>query len=51
MLDLPVILMTVLHPGDLGLKGLLIVLFMLAFLIGVPVLIVGYIIYKVATRK
>jgi hypothetical protein len=51
MQDLPVTLMTVLHPGDLDLKSWLIILVVFGFMIVVPVLIVGFIIYKVATRK
>lgn len=43
--------MTVLHPGDLDLKSWLIILVMFALLLVLPVLIVGFLIYKVATRK
>jgi predicted PurR-regulated permease PerM len=38
------------HPGDLGITEWLMLLGMLGLLIGLPVVIVGFIIYKIATR-
>ncbi len=44
-------IMLLLHPGDLGVSGLLKLLAMLVVLFGLPVVIIGFIIYKIATRK
>ena len=44
-------LISVLHPGDLGLKWLLIILAMFIAVIVVPVFLIGFIIYKIATRR
>lgn len=44
-------LMSLLHPGDLGLEGLLIILVFFIFLIVLPVFLVGFIIYKVFSKK
>jgi hypothetical protein len=51
MTFLTTILMSVLHPGDLGLEGWLMLLALFFFLIVVPIFLVGFIIYKVATRR
>lgn len=51
MQDLTVALMSILHPGDLGLGGLLVLLIVFTFLMVVPVLLVVLIIYKIARRK
>lgn len=47
---LNIVLMSVLHGGDLGLGGWLIFLLMMGFIIGLPVLLV-VIIYKVFSKK
>ena len=44
-------LMSVLHGGDLGLGGLVKLLVYLFFLLVVPLFLIGFIIYKVASRK
>lgn len=44
-------LLAVLHPGDLGLEEWLKILAILFFLIVVPIFLMGFIVYKVATRR
>ena len=51
MTILTMTLPAVLHPGDLGLELWLKLLAILFFLIVVPIFLVGFIIYKVASRR
>ena len=44
-------LTSVLHAGDLGLEEWLKILAILFLLIVVPIFLIGFIIYKVATRR
>ncbi|HJU61692.1 MAG TPA: hypothetical protein VJ864_06575 [Candidatus Binatia bacterium] len=48
---LNMLFMSLLHPGDVGLQGLLIFLLFVIFLIVLPVFLVGFIIYKVFSKK
>lgn len=44
-------ILSLFHPGDLGLSGLIQLLAVLFLLFALPVAIVGFIIYKIANRR
>ena len=43
-------IMSLFHPGDLGLTEWAMLLGVIFLLVGLPVAIVGFIVYKIATR-
>jgi hypothetical protein len=49
--DVMTLLITLLHPGDLDLQGWLMILLLFILLIVAPVFLVGFIIYKVFSKK
>ena len=51
MQELTFTLVSILHPGDLGLGGLLVLFIVFNLLMLVPILVVGFIIYKAVKRK
>ena len=42
---------SLLHPGDLGLSGLLFFILIFLLVIVLPIFLVGFVIYKVFSRK